>query len=76
MLKTIMIGSGAEYGHQRYIPNMPESYFEATEPPLNNHPYHLSKHTISRLHLNSKSSNLYNFRVFGLYDLTKIIQGD
>jgi len=65
--KAVMIGSGAEYSHQRYQPDMPESYFDESHPPSNNHPYHLSKHIISRIHSSSYAHNIYNFRVFGLY---------
>ena len=65
--KIIMIGSGAEYSHQRYKPLMDEDYFDPTIPPINNNIYHLSKHLISRLHLSSSLKNIYNFRVFGLY---------
>ena len=65
--QAIMIGSGAEYGHQRYTPEMNEDYFNIKSPPLNNHSYHLSKHIISRLHQSSYVCNIYNFRVFGLY---------
>tara|TARA_B100000674_G_C37969536_1_gene976249 strand:+ start:3401 stop:4264 length:864 start_codon:yes stop_codon:yes gene_type:complete len=63
----IMIGSGAEYSHQRYKSLMSEDYFDPLEPPSNNNPYHTSKHLISRLHANSSISNIFNFRVFGLY---------
>jgi len=65
--KVIMIGSGAEYSHQRYKPLMQENYYNPNEPPINNNTYHLSKHIISRLHSASALSNIYNFRVFGLY---------
>lgn len=64
--KVVMIGSGAEYSHQRYRPAMPESYFDPLSPPENSHPYHTSKHLISRIH-QSCPQNIYNFRVFGLY---------
>jgi len=64
--KIVMIGSGAEYGHQRYRPAMPESFFDPISPPDNGHPYHLSKYLISRIH-QSSPQNIYNFRVFGLY---------
>lgn len=64
--KVIMIGSGAEYSHQRYKPLMEEDYFDPLSPPANNNVYHHSKHLISRLHMLSPS-NIYNFRVFGLY---------
>ena len=62
-----MIGSGAEYSHQRYKPLMPESYYAIDQPPANKNIYHMSKHMISRLHMNSNIPNIYNFRVFGLY---------
>lgn len=65
--KIIMIGSGAEYSHQRYKPLMDESYYAYDKPPTNNNVYHASKHLISRLHANTYASNIYNFRVFGLY---------
>ena len=65
--KIIMIGSGAEYSHQRYIPLMTEDYFDPLIPPSNNNVYHASKHLISRLHIDSSVNNIYNFRVFGLY---------
>jgi UDP-glucose 4-epimerase len=65
--RIVMIGSGAEYGFQRYIPEMPETYYDINQPPTNNHPYHTSKFLISRLHQSSSTSNIYNFRVFGLY---------
>jgi len=65
--KAIMIGSGAEYSHQRYKPNMPETYFSENHPPENNQCYHLSKHIISRIHQYSAKKNIYNFRVFGLF---------
>jgi UDP-glucose 4-epimerase len=65
--RAVMIGSGSEYGHQRYIPEMKEDYFDVRYPPINNHSYHLSKHIISRLHQSSYANNIYNFRVFGLY---------
>ena len=65
--KCIMIGSGAEYSHQRYIPLMNESYFNPHIPPQNKDPYHISKFTISRIHENSDFHNIFNFRVFGLY---------
>ena len=64
--RVVMIGSGAEYGHQRYIPSMPESFFDPLSAPENGHPYHLSKYLISRIH-QSCPQNIYNFRVFGLY---------
>ena len=47
-----MIGSGAEYSHQRYKPLMDVNYFDPTIPPINNNIYPL-KHLISRLHLSS-----------------------
>lgn len=65
--KVIMIGSGAEYSHQRYKPLMAETYYDLFAPPSNNNPYHHAKHLISRLHLASNIPNIYNFRVFGLY---------
>ena len=65
--KIIMIGSGSEYGSHRYAPAMHETYFDIKQPPLNNDPYHLSKHLIARLHKSSPATNIYNFRVFGLY---------
>ena len=65
--RIVMIGSGAECNFQRYTPEMDESYYDINEPPANNHPYHISKHLISRLHQSSPASNIYNFRVFGLY---------
>ena len=40
--RIVMIGSGAEYGFQRYTPEMDESYYDINEPPANNHPYHIS----------------------------------
>jgi len=63
----VMIGSGAEYSSQRYIPGMKESYYDINYPPDNKDPYHISKHLIARLHQSSPVSNIYNFRVFGLY---------
>ena len=65
--KCVMIGSGAEYCHQRYVPLMKEEYFNPFISPINKDPYHISKFTISRLHFNSTRDNIYNFRVFGLY---------
>lgn len=67
--KIIMLGSGAEYSSHRYKPLMPEDYFDAYSPPQNNDDYHTSKHTISRLHLSSKISNIFNFRLFGIYGM-------
>lgn len=65
--KCIMIGSGAEYSHQRYIPLMKEEYFDPQSFPQNKDPYHISKFTISRIHESSRFKNIFNFRVFGLY---------
>lgn len=65
--KCVMIGSGAEYSHQRYEPLMNEDYFDPYSFPLNQNPYHISKFTISRLHQLSPRNNIFNFRVFGLY---------
>ena len=65
--KCIMIGSGAEYSHQRYIPLMKEEYFDPHAFPQNKEPYHISKFTISRIHESSAYQNIFNFRVFGLY---------
>ena len=67
--KIIMIGSGAEYGHQRYIPNMKESYYDIEQPPLNNDAYHLSKYLISRIHQDRGPTNIFNFRGFGLFGM-------
>ena len=65
--RIVMIGSGAEYGFQRYTPEMDESYYDINEPPANNHLSHLKASHISCLHQSSPASNIYNFRVFGLY---------
>jgi len=67
--KCVMIGSGAEYSHQRYKPLMKEEYYDPSCPPDNQNPYHMSKFTISRLHSFSSCQNIFNFRVFGLYGL-------
>lgn len=69
--KVIIFGSGAEYGHQRYIPLMSEDYFDPLQSPRNNDPYHTSKFTISRLHSQSLANNIYNLRLFGVYGVNE-----
>lgn len=64
--KLILIGSGAEYISTRYKPLMTEDYFPE-EKVCPKDIYSLSKYTISKLHSNSKSVNIFNLRVFGIY---------
>ena len=47
--KVIMIGSGAEYSHQRYKPLMEEDYFNPLKPPSNNNVYQLLEDKFSLL---------------------------
>ena len=64
--KIIIIGSGAEYIANRYVPLMKESYFP-NDSVFPKDIYSLSKYTISKLHTSSSSQNIYNLRVFGIY---------
>ena len=64
--KLILIGSGAEYISTRYKPTMAEDYFPK-QGVCPKDIYSLSKYTISKLHSISKSRNIFNLRVFGIY---------
>ncbi len=69
--RIVMLGSGVEYLKQNYKPLMREEYFmdNFSAPVIENHDdeYNLSKYSISRLHMHSNCSNIYNLRLFGVY---------
>lgn len=60
--KLIIIGSGAVYGMDYYLPKMPETYF-GTHIPKDDHGF--SKYIIGKLL--PSLENVYDLRVFGIY---------
>ena len=64
---VLMLGSGIEYNPVRYSPRMKENYFDVTAYPLDDNPYHNSKFITACLHQTMNLSNVYNFRLFGVF---------
>lgn len=60
--KMYFFGSGMEYDVQHYIPRMKETYFGTYVP---HDPYGFSKYLMTQLL--SKTSNIYNLRLFGVF---------
>lgn len=58
--KLYYFGSGAEYDMRHYVPQMPESYFEAHIP---QDPYGFSKYIMSK----QATGNIYDLRLFGVF---------
>jgi GDP-L-fucose synthase len=62
--KLINLGSGSEYSRDHWIPKMHENYFGKFIP-YDAHSF--SKYVISKYILETKKSNLYHLRIFGLF---------
>lgn len=64
---VLMLGSGIEYNPARYIPKMREDYFDISAYPSDSNVYHNSKYITACLHETINLSNVYNFRLFGVF---------
>lgn len=69
--KVLLLGSGSEYLGRGYLPLMNEDFFDPLCPPPISNIYAHSKFTISNLLLSSSFSNIFNFRLFGVYGVNE-----